>query len=420
MATGGANSEELGKPGFLHAESAKRRLAPLMRLWRMGIETKLAQTPRPYDEPNVSARGKNSDRILIFGAGLAVGWGVTTHDLALPGFLARSLSSLTGRGTDVDVVAHPDNRLDGALEQLRAMRLWRYDAVVIVLGVNEALELVQLEKWRHDLSELLAELGEVVRAPVLVVAIPKIRSIPVYNSALGGLAESHAAGLNRESAQVCAVIPHAIFVPLPHLAFPARHRHRGPESYADAATVIASALAPALEHSPHETDDPYRPFPHDEAEAEAERQAAVDSIDLSDVEFRRALDELLGITQASLQVRMAVLTVLDHDKQLIRTSTRTPITELPRAGSFCDTTIRLRGGMVVPDALDDERFRDYPLVAGDPAFRYYAGFPIESPSGERIGALCVFDPEPREADEADLTRLRDLALLGQRRLRTSD
>jgi GAF domain-containing protein len=117
---------------------------------------------------------------------------------------------------------------------------------------------------------------------------------------------------------------------------------------------------------------------------------------------------------------MAVLTVLDHDKQLIRTSTRTPITELPRAGSFCDTTIRLRGGMVVPDALDDERFRDYPLVAGDPAFRYYAGFPIESPSGERIGALCVFDPEPREADEADLTRLRDLALMVQRRLRTSD
>ncbi|WP_349899084.1 GAF domain-containing protein [Parafrigoribacterium soli] len=411
---------EAGKRGFLSADSAKRRLAPLMRLWRAGIETKLEQTPRPYDEPHVSARGPNSDRILLFGAGMSVGWGVTTHDLALPGFLARALSSLTKRGTDVDVVSHPANHLDGALARLSAMRLWRYDAIVIVLGVNEALELAPTKKWRSDLTELLTTLAEIAPVPVVFTAIPRVRSIRIYDSALGGLAEDHGFLLNEESAEVCAAAPHAIFLPLPALAFPAPHRHRGPDSYAGAAQVIAAALAPALARLPHQPDDPYRPFPYDEDRAEMERQAAVDALDLSDSDLGRALDEILGIAQTSLQVRTAVLTVLDHDKQVIRASARSPVDELPRAGSFCDTTIRLRGGLVIPDAQQDERFRDYPLVAGEPGIRYYAGFPIESPSGERIGALCVFDPEPRDStDDADLARLRDLALLMQRRLRAS-
>ncbi|WP_336493072.1 hypothetical protein, partial [Methylobacterium nigriterrae] len=88
-----------------------------------------------------------------------VGWGVTTHGLALPGFLARALTSLTGRGTDVDVVASPDKRLKNALRELQALPLWRYDAIVVVLGVNEALELASLKKWRRNLSSTLSTLA---------------------------------------------------------------------------------------------------------------------------------------------------------------------------------------------------------------------------------------------------------------------
>jgi GAF domain-containing protein len=71
---------------------------------------------------------------------------------------------------------------------------------------------------------------------------------------------------------------------------------------------------------------------------------------------------------------------------------------------------------VVPDALADERFRDNPLVLGEPHIRFYAGYPVESPSGERIGALCVFDPEPRRADDVDTVLLREFALMMQSEL----
>jgi len=76
-----------------------------------------------------------------------------------------------------------------------------------------------------------------------------------------------------------------------------------------------------------------------------------------------------------------------------------------------------QGPLVVPDALADPRFLDHPLVLGAPHTRFYAGFPIESPSGERIGVLCVFDPEPRPIDEVDTVLLRELALMVQAELR---
>lgn len=391
-----------------------------MRVWRAGIKVTLVRIPRPFDEPHSSAPGPNSDRVLIFGAGLAVGWGVSTHDLALPGFLARSLASLTGRGADVEVVAHPDVLLEDALPRLSTLPLWRYDALVIVLGVNAALHLNPLRAWRRDMTALLAGLEESFAGkPVVIAGIQRIRSIPVYDSVLGGIADRHATRLNRVSAQVCATARNATFAPLPDFEMPHDDRYRSPETYAESARVMAAALMPALAVATHQPGDPYRPFLHDEERAEAERQAAVDALDLTDPEFCKAIDQILAVAQLSLQAKVAVLTVLDHDRQLLRASTHTSLTEVPRIGSFCDTTIRRRGGMVVPDALHDERFRNNPLVVGAPHIRFYAGFPLESSTGERLGTLCVFDSAPRSAEDVDMVGLRDLAMLAQRELRAS-
>jgi hypothetical protein len=391
-----------------------------MRIWRAGIKVTLHRIPRPFDDPHTSAPGTNSDRVLIFGAGLAVGWGVSTHDLALPGFLARSLSTLTGRGTDVDVVAHPDILLEDTVRRLRALPLWRYDALVIVVGVNAALHLRSPRAWRRDMAALLAELEETFHGrPVVIAGIQRIRSIPVYDSVLGSIADKHAVKLNRISAELCADAPHATFAPLPDFALPGDGRHRGPDTYAECAGVLAAALMPALAALAHRADDSYRPFPHDAVRAEVDRQAAVDALDLSDAALGRAIDELLATAQRSLQTRAAAFTVLDGDRQLIRASTWSAPTELPRNGSFCDTAIRRRGGMVVSDALQDERFCDHPLVVGEPHIRFYAGFPIESPSGERIGTVCIFDTVPRSADDVDLVSLRNLALMVQRQVRAS-
>ena len=63
----------------------------------------------------------------------------------------------------------------------------------------------------------------------------------------------------------------------------------------------------------------------------------------------------------------------------------------------------------MPDANSDERFRDNPLVTGDPRIRFYAGAPIDSPSGNKVGTLCVIDRKPRDLSPEDLETLRDLA-----------
>lgn len=404
----------------LLAEWSRRRLAPISRMWRAGIKTSLGRVPRPFDHPQSSAPGPNSDRILIFGAGLSVGWGVTTHGLALPGFLARSLSSLTGRGSDVELVADPDNLLQNALRQLNALPLWRYDALVVVLGVNEALQLAPLKAWRRDLAALLTGLEETFAGkPVVVTGIQRIRSIPVYDSMLGGIADQQATMFNRASAQICAQSSQALFAPLPDFALRSHDRHRGPDTFAESARALAAQLVTALGAPLHRAGDPHRPLPHDEDRAEAARQAAVDTLDLSDSERVEAVDNILALAQASLQVTAALLTVVDQDTLLLYASAGSSPAQAPRAGSFCDATIRQRGELVVPDALNDQRFRNSPLVVGEPHIRFYAGYPLESHSGERLGALYVFDTEPRPASEVDLAGLRSFAQMLQRELQTS-
>ena len=75
--------------------------------------------------------------------------------------------------------------------------------------------------------------------------------------------------------------------------------------------------------------------------------------------------------------------------------------------------------MLVLDAQTDSRVATSPQVTGDPKIRFYAGFPVESPTGARIGALCVFDPEPRDEADVDPAMLQQLAHLIQAELRVS-
>ena len=394
-------------------------LAPGMRAWAAASERGFGAIPVPTDAPQAHSAGIDSDRVLIFGSGLAIGRGVVSHNLALPGSLARALSAQTGRGVDVDLIANPRMNASSAAADLTGVRLSRYDAIVVFLGVNDALNLTPTRAWRRELANLFRFLeGSSSRSTRIIVAgIQPIRSIPVFDSRLGAVADSHARLLNRATERLCAAADRVTFVPSSAAPEPPPGRYRSAETYAHCAEVLAARMSPLLAAdrvSTHDTE----PAPSDEPAQvkEVRRQGAVDLLGILDTPTEERFDRIVALASTLFGTRSAALTVIDRDRQWHKARVGVAERESARSSSFCAVTIQSTFAMVIPDASLDDRFRENPLVLAAGGIRFYAGFPIESPSGEFIGALCVFDPEPRSAESVDLVLLRELALMVQREI----
>lgn len=190
-------------------------LLPVMRVWVAAVDREFETVPRPMDAPRALSAGLDSDRVLIFGCGPAVGWGVLSHNLALPGSLARALSARTGRGMEVDVVSGPKISVGSALDELDGLKLRRYGAVVVTFGVKDSLNLTSVRSWRRDLAAVLRRLEQKScrRTHIFMVGIHPVRSNPIYDKTLGSVAEHHARTLNAETASICAESPRTTFVP---------------------------------------------------------------------------------------------------------------------------------------------------------------------------------------------------------------
>jgi diguanylate cyclase (GGDEF)-like protein len=112
------------------------------------------------------------------------------------------------------------------------------------------------------------------------------------------------------------------------------------------------------------------------------------------------------------------VSLIDADRQWFKSSQGLLATQTERTVSFCGHAILDDTTLVVTDASQDPRFADNPLVVGEPLIRFYAGCPIRSPDGYRVGTLCAFDQVPREPTWEDLMVLKDLAALVEVELRT--
>ena len=389
-------------------------LAPLMRCWAAVAESSLDIIPRPLDAPLAHAAGVDSDRILILGAGPAVGWGVLSHDLALPGSLARALSARTRRGANVSVVASPDIAVRSA-QDLDSMKLWRYDAIVLSVGANDALALTSLSAWQSGMAALLQRLRETSPAThVFVLGIQPIRSIPAFDCALGALAQDHARALNRATARMCAVDRRTTFIPLTAAPDPTSGRHRSAADYRHWGQLLANRISAPLDAQRIQANRV--PAGRELRRIESDRQNAVDEMNILDPQSGVRFDRIVALAQRLFGTRGAAFSVSDHQRQWHVASVGVTPKEIPRAKSFSTVTIQGTGALVVPDARADDRFRANALVVGDPHIRFYAGFPVESPSGEPLGAICVFDPDPRPADTVNTVLLREVALMVQREL----
>ena len=129
---------------------------------------------------------------------------------------------------------------------------------------------------------------------------------------------------------------------------------------------------------------------------EQERLKDLRSYKILDTNPEQAFDDLTLIASKICEAPVALITLVDEDRQWFKSRIGTDIRETPRSISFCAHAIQQKGLFTIPDALDDPRFRDNPVVKGEPHIRFYAGAPIESRDGHALGTLCVIDYVPRK------------------------
>jgi GAF domain-containing protein len=116
-------------------------------------------------------------------------------------------------------------------------------------------------------------------------------------------------------------------------------------------------------------------------------------------------------------VPMAMISLIDEDRQWFKSCVGVSTRENPRDVSFCAHVVFSREPMIVADAFQDMRFADNPLVINEPRIRFYAGYPLILDDGSCIGTLCLLDTRPRTLDGPDLERLHDLADIAVQEIR---
>ena len=130
-----------------------------------------------------------------------------------------------------------------------------------------------------------------------------------------------------------------------------------------------------------------------------------------------ALAHIVELAARLLGAPAAFVSLVDRDRQVFHAKVGIDLCETGRDIAFCSRTIAQDGILVVLDAARDPRFRDNPLVNGEPFIRFYAGAPLRTAEGHAIGTLCLAGPEPRIAfTDADRRTLSDLARLALDRL----
>jgi diguanylate cyclase (GGDEF)-like protein len=163
--------------------------------------------------------------------------------------------------------------------------------------------------------------------------------------------------------------------------------------------------------------DPVDPLQVDSPTAEQSRLAALRRYNILDTPPEPQFDRLVGLAARVFRLPMALISFIDEDRQWYKARHGVPFLEVPRCESFCTVAIAQDGVMLIPDAALDEQFRSYPGVVGDPYIRSYAGAPLVTPSGHKIGTFCVLGPEPREFSLEDQGILMSFAEMAMDELR---
>ncbi|MDJ0975111.1 MAG: sensor domain-containing diguanylate cyclase [Planctomycetota bacterium] len=149
---------------------------------------------------------------------------------------------------------------------------------------------------------------------------------------------------------------------------------------------------------------------------EPQRLEALRALQLLDTDAEERFDRITRLARRLFDVPIALVSLVDADRQWFKSKQGLETSETPREVSFCGHAILGSEAMIVPDTARDPRFAANPLVTEDPRIAFYAGRPLSTPDGSPVGVLCLIDRTARDLDGEQLEVLDDLAVLVEREL----
>ena len=147
---------------------------------------------------------------------------------------------------------------------------------------------------------------------------------------------------------------------------------------------------------------------------EANRLAVLKSFEILDTFSEQEFDDITSLASQACGVPIALISLIDENRQWFKSKVGLSTSETSRDVSFCAHAINSNDLFEVPNALQDERFADNPLVTGAQNIRFYAGVPLTTADGLNLGTLCVLDNTPRKLDDTQRRSLESLSRLVMR------
>ncbi|KPG79475.1 hypothetical protein AEQ27_13630 [Frigoribacterium sp. RIT-PI-h] len=220
-----------------------------MRLFYLWTLSRSRHVPSPRGRPTYRADSPDPDTVLLIGTGPTHGFGVTSHEQALTGQIAKETSKNTGRACSVDYIGDEMMNAGSARSWIGDHDLSLYDTVVVMLGLNDAVMLTPLDSWQRDVTSLVTDLTRRVHptARIVLVGVQPIRSVTRFDNPFGSVADRHAARMNDITERVASQHPPTSYFRLPPGELQPGRPHGCETMYRQWGAVVADRVAPTLD-----------------------------------------------------------------------------------------------------------------------------------------------------------------------------